>query len=110
MSVSSTGRFYFYIEGILGRVYSGLTSYLAWGHLVLMTVGVDVSMFLMMWGGYMAGYALAPTAQGGGGLTTLQVHEQILGQLTCPIGFFIGLTALGALLRGLGYILRSRQK
>ena len=47
---------------------------------------------------------------GGGGETSLQIHETILGQLTYPIGAFIALAALGALLGGLGYIIRSRKK
>jgi hypothetical protein len=109
VATAVTAIFYFYIEGVVGKVYTGLSSYLAWGHLVLMAVGVDVSMFLMMWGGYMAGYAAAPTSGGGLGLTNLQIHEQILGQLTYPIGFFVGLAALGALLGGLGFITRSRK-
>lgn len=110
VAMAVTAIFYFYIEGVMGKVYSGMTSYLAWGHLIFMTVGVDISMFLMMWGGYMAGYAGAATASGGLGLTNLQIHEQILGQLTYPIGFCVGLAALGALLGGLGFILRSRKK
>ncbi len=44
------------------------------------------------------------------GLTTAQIHEQILGWLPVPIGAFILLAALGAILGGLGYILRSRMK
>jgi hypothetical protein len=110
VATAVTAIFYFYIEGILGKVYHGLTSYLAWGHLVLMTVGVDASMFLMMYGGYLAGWASAATSGGGAGETALQIHETILGQLTYPIGAFIALAALGAFLGGLGYIIRSRQK
>lgn len=110
VAMAVTAIFYFYIEGVMGKVYHGLTNYLAWGHLIFMNVGVVGSMFLMMWGGYLAGWAAAPTASGGGGLTTGQVHEQILGSLPNPIGAFILLAALGALLGGLGFILRSRKK
>lgn len=110
VAVAVTAIFYFYIEGVMGKLYSGLTNYLAWAHLVFMNLGVAGSMFLMMWGGYLAGWAAAPAASGGGGLNPGQVHEQILGWLPEPIGAFILLAALGALLGGLGYILRSRMK
>ena len=83
---------------------------LAWGHIVLMNVGVVGAMFLMMYGGYLAGWAAAPAASGGGGLTPLQIHEQILGWLPQPIGGFIVIAALGALFGGLGFLLRSRMK
>jgi hypothetical protein len=105
-----TAIFYFYIEGVLGKAYKGISNYLAWGHLVFMSIGVSGAMFLMMWGGYMAGWASAPTSSGGGGLTTLQIHEQYLGQLVDPIGGLILLAAIGALMGGLGYILSSRAK
>lgn len=110
VATAVTAIFYFYIEGVLGKVYHGLTSALAWAHLVFMTVGVDAAMFLMMYGGYLAGWAAAPAASGGGGETALQIHETILGQLSYPIGAFVALAALGAVLGGLGYIIRSRQK
>jgi hypothetical protein len=110
VATAVTAIFYFYIEGVMGKPYKGLTSGLAGAHLVLMAVGVDVSMFLMMWGGYLAGWAAAPASGGGAGETALQIHETILGQLTYPIGAFIALAALGAFLGGLGYIIRSRQK
>jgi hypothetical protein len=108
VAAAVTAIFYFYIEEVKGKVYKGLTNYLAWGHLILMNVGVAGSMFLMMWGGYMAGWALAPTTEGGGGLTALQVHVQYLGQTVDPIGGFILLACIGALMGGLGFVLRSR--
>jgi len=104
IATAVTAVFYFYIEGVMGRVYSGLTNYLAWGHYVLMNVGVAGSMFLMMWGGYVGGRGLAE------GMTTSQVHVQYLSQLVNPIGAFIMLSALGAVLGGLGFILRTRIK
>lgn len=108
VAMAVTAIFYFYIEGIQGRVYRGLGSYLAWGHLIFMNVGVVGSMFLMMRGGYLAGWAAAPSSAGGGGLTAAQIHGQILGWLPLPIGILIGLAALGALLGGLGFLVRSR--
>jgi hypothetical protein len=110
VAIAVTALFYFYIEGIQGKVYRGLTNYLAWGHLIFMNVGVVGSMFLMMRGGYLAGWAAASTASGGGGLNGGQIHDQILGWLPYPIGAFVVLAALGALLGGLGFVLRSRAK
>jgi hypothetical protein len=110
VAMAVTAVFYFYIEGVLGKVYHGLTNYLAWGHLIFMNVGVAGSMFLMMWGGYLAGWASVATTSGGGGLNAGQIHEQILGWTTQPIGALILLAALGAVLGGLGYIIRSRTK
>lgn len=109
IAMAVTAIFYFYIEGVKGKIYSGFTNVLAWGHLLFMNIGITISMFLMMWGGYIAGWASVPVAAGGGGLNAGQIHEQILGNLTEPIGAFILLAAIGALLGGLGYILRSRK-
>ncbi|MDG6985319.1 MAG: hypothetical protein JRM73_01050 [Nitrososphaerota archaeon] len=108
VAVAVTAIFYFYIEGILGKPYSGLTNALAWAHLIFMNIGVAGSMLLMMYGGYLAGWASAATSAGGEGLTSLQIHEQILGSLTDPIGGMVLLAVLGALLGGLGYLIRSR--
>lgn len=108
IATAVTALFYFYIEGVQNKVYKGFTSILAWGHLIFMNVGIAGAMVLMIWGGYMAGWAAAPAASGGGGLTTLQIHEQILGWLPNPIGALILLAAVGVLLGGLGYVVRSR--
>ena len=109
VAMAVTAIFYFYIEGVMGKVYRGLTNYLAWAHLILMNIGVAGSMFLMMYGGYLAGWASAAKAAGGAGLNSGQIHEQILGSLTYPIGALIALAALGAVLGGLGFVLRSRE-
>lgn len=108
IATAVTAVFYFYIEGVQGKVYKGLTNYLAGAHLVFMNVGVAGAMFLMMWGGYLAGWAATPAASGGGGLNAGQVHEQILGWLPNPIGALILLATIGALLGGVGYVIRSR--
>ncbi len=108
VATAVTAIFYFYIEGFQGKVYKGFTNLLAWGHLILMNVGVAGSMFLMMWGGYLAGWAETATSSGGEGLTAGQIHVQILGALVDPIGGLILLAAIGAMLGGLGYIVRSR--
>jgi hypothetical protein len=108
VAVAVTALFYFYFEGVVGKVYRGSTNYLAWAHYILMNVGVAGSMLLMIWGGFDAGMAAASVASGGLGFTTTQIHEQILGPLTEPIGALVIVAALGALCGGLGYILRSR--
>ncbi len=110
VGVAVTALFYFYFEGIQGKVYHGLSNYLAWGHLVLMNVGVAGSMLLMTWGGYAAGAAAASVASGGLGWTSLQIHENILGPLVNPIGGLVLVAVLGAICGGLGYILQSRKK
>jgi len=110
VAVAVTAMFYFQIEGVMGKAYHGLTNYLAWGHYILLNVGVAGSMLLMIWGGYMAGYAAAPVASGGLGYTGGQIHVAYLGQLVNPIGAFVLVAALGAILGGAGFILRSRMK
>lgn len=106
IAVAVTAIFYFYIEGIEGKVYHGLTNYFAWSHYILMNVGVAVSMLLMFWGGYEAGTCtVAGTA-----CTDGQIHVMYLSQLVDPIGFFVLVAALGAILGGLGYVLSVRKK
>lgn len=109
IAVAVTAIFYFYFEGIMGKLYHGATNYLAWGHYVLLNVGVAGSMLLMIWGGYRAGVAAASTASGGLGWTTLEIHENILGPLVNPIGALVVIAALGALLGGLGFIMNQRR-
>lgn len=110
VAVAVTAIFYYYIESVLGKVYTGLSNWLAWGHIVFMNVGVTGAMALMMYGGYLAGWAGTAAAAGGRGFTDLQIHETYLGQLVDPIGEFIILACIGALLGGLGFVLRSRSK
>jgi|SRR5271157_27911 len=110
VATAVTAIFYYYIEGVQGKAYTGLTNYLAWGHVIFMNIGTAASMFLMMWGGYLAGWESAPTTEGGLGYSAGQVHVATLGALVTPIGAFILLAAVGALLGGLGFILRSRMK
>ena len=50
VGVAVTAIFYFYLEGVQGKVYHGLSNYIAWGHYVLMNVGVASSMILMIFG------------------------------------------------------------
>jgi hypothetical protein len=105
-----TALFYFYLEGMTGRIYTGLRSYLAWGHLVLMNVGVAGSMILMMYGGYLGGWAAAPVSLGGLGYTDYQIHVNYLSHFEEPIGALILVACIGAILGGLGYLLSERKK
>ncbi len=84
VAVAVTAIFYFYIEGVMGKLYSGLPNYLAWGHYVLMNIGVAGSMILMIWGGYMAGYAGTAVSSGGLGYTDYQIHIHYLSQSCEP--------------------------
>jgi hypothetical protein len=110
VAVAVTAMIYFYIEGLLGKTYHGLTNLLAWGHLVLMNIGVAGSMLLMTYGGYIAGYDAAPVNGGGLGYTDLQIHVTDLGRLENWIGFLVLVAILGCVVGGLGFVLRSRQK
>ena len=110
VATAVTALFYFYIEGIMGKVYTGFRKYLAWGHLILMNVGVAGSMGFMMYGGYLAGWAGASVSSGGLGYTDLQIHLRYLSQLVDPIGLLILLAVLGAVLGGAGYILSLRKR
>jgi len=110
VAVAVTAMFYFYIEGLLGKQYHGFSNLLAWGHYLFMNIGVAGSMLLMTYGGYIAGYDAAPVAMGGRGFTDLQIHVTYLGRLEYWIGGFVILAVIGAVLGGLGFVLRSRQK
>ena len=110
VAVAVTAMFYFYIEGLQGKTYHGFTNLLAWGHYLFMNVGVAVSMLLMVYGGYMAGYAATAVSGGGLGYTSGQIHVAYLGPLETWIGGFVVLAVIGAALGGLGLVLRTRQK
>jgi hypothetical protein len=110
VAVAVTAIFYFYIEGIEGKVYRGIASYFAWAQYVLMNVGVAGSMILMIWGGYMGGYAGAAVSAGGLGYNDGQIHVAYLSQLVDPIGLLVLLAALGAFLGGLGFLMSQRRK
>lgn len=110
IATAVTAIFYYYIEDVKGKVYKGFNNLLAWGHLLFMNVGIAGATIIMTYQGYLAGWAAAPASSGGGGLNAGQIHEQILGWTTDPIGGLILLASVGALLGGLGYVLASRAK
>jgi hypothetical protein len=109
LATAVTALFYFFLEGIQGKIYSGLRSIIAWGHLALMEAGVVGTTFLMMYGGYRGGVGLLATSEGGGGLTAYQVHVMILQYYINPVGAFVVVAVLGMMLGGLGYILSLRR-
>ena len=109
IAVAVTGLFYYYIEDILGKPYRGTTNLLAWLHFVLMNVGVAASTWALMYAGYQGGSYLAIHGVANG--TAIgYTHVNILQPWVTPIGYLVGIAALGALLGGLGYVLRSRMK
>ncbi len=110
LGVALTGLFYYFLEDVLRKQYTGVLSVFAWIHLVLMNVGVLGATWPMIWGGYWGAASMLPPQQGGQGWNAGQVHENILGPLPVPISIFIGLLTLGVLLGGLGYILVWRKK
>jgi len=110
VATAVTAVFYFYIEEFRGRVYKGFSNLLAWGHLLFMNVGVAGAMIIMMYQGYLAGVAAAPVSGGGLGYNSGQIHVNILAWTVDPIGGFILLACVGAILGGLGYFLRSASK
>ena len=110
VAVAVTALFYFYFEVVKGKVYRGLANYFAWAHYVLMNVGAAAAMILMIWGGYMAGYAATAVSGGGLGYTALQVHVNFLGKVEQPIGELVIIAAIGALCGGVGFLFRNARK
>jgi hypothetical protein len=104
VAVAVTALFYFYFEAIQGRVYRGVSNYLAWGHYLLMNIGVAGSMLIMMYGGYIAGWMSASVSSGGLGYTAGQIHVNDLAIVEEPIGALVLMACVGALLGGLGFV------
>ncbi len=111
IAVAVTALFYQHLETNLNMVYSGWTRLLAWGHIVLMNVGVVGATFLMMWAGYFGGALNASLLAKGltPGAASGQVHTQIMQYYPPYIAVFIGLALLGALAGGLGYVIVWRR-
>ena len=113
IGVAVTALFYYYIEGVLGKVYRGAASVLAWIHLVFMNVGVLGAGLLLMIGGYQGGAAMLPVEVGGKGWHPGQVHANVFYGI--PLGYptwvtiFIIILAIGVLLGGLGYLITWRR-
>jgi hypothetical protein len=105
LGVGLTALFYHHFEVVLNKPYRGIANYLAWTHLLLMTVGVSVACGLLMYGGYFAGGNMLPVADGGLAWTALQAHVNILSGLENPIGYAIGVACIGVLAGGLGFVI-----
>ena len=99
VAIAVTALFYFYFEAIQGKVYHGLSNYLAWGHYILMNIGVAGSMLIMMYGGYIAGWEAGALKY-----TDYQIHVTDLSKVEDPIGALVIVACLGALLGGIGYL------
>ncbi|MCS6785041.1 MAG: hypothetical protein NZ581_07605 [Candidatus Caldarchaeum sp.] len=113
VGMAVTALFYYFIENVLNKPYTGMVDKLAWVHLVCMNVGVVGATWLMMVVGYLGGAALLPPQVGGLGWTPAEVHEKIfygipLGYPTWIVGF-IFLLAVGVVAGGLGYIISWRK-
>ena len=109
IGVAVTAMFYHYLESSLRRKFTKLTNALAWGHFVLMNVGVVAATWMLMIVGFIGGSGLMATASGGSGLNAGQVHLLINGYVQ-PIGYAIIALALGVFLGGVGYVLNLRSK
>jgi hypothetical protein len=110
VAMAVTSLFYFYIETVQGKVYTGAAKAFSWIHLVFGNVGVAGAAILSMIGGYLGGAGMVPTSEGGQGWTTGQVHVHVLQYYTTPIAAFLLLALIGFALGGLGYLLAMRSK
>ncbi len=112
VGMAVTALFYQYLEVNLKSPYIGGTKTLAWLHLILSNVGALGATWLVIYAGYLTGVATLPISMGGMGLSLGEVESSVLSQFLRPIIAFTGLTTLGIVLGGLGYILvyRARPK
>ena len=110
VAMAVTSLFYFYIETVLGKEYTGAAKALAWMHLVLGNIGVAGAAILAMIGGYLGGAGMQPASSGGQGWTTYQVHIHVLSHLEYPITAFILIAVTAFTLGGIGYVLAMRSK
>jgi hypothetical protein len=110
VAMAVTSLFYFYIETVLGKAYTGAAKALAWIHLVLGNIGVAGTAILAMVGGYLGGAGMQPTKYGGQGWTTGQVHVHVLQYYSQPIAAFLLLALIGFTAGGIGYVLAVRSK
>lgn len=104
IALGVTALFYDHMEMRLGKKLDKTSMLLAYAQLVMMNVGIIGSTFLLMYAGYVGGVGLLPTAIGGGGLSEMQAHVQILSQFPSEIIAFVVLTMLGALAGGIAYV------
>jgi hypothetical protein len=108
-ALAVTSMYYFYIEMVLGKAYTGAAKVLAWVHLVFTNVGVAGGSLAAMWGGYWAVQSTSPANVGGAGLPAGNAHL-VLSSVQNPIAAFIAIALLGFFLGGIGYLLAMRSK
>ncbi len=109
IAVAVTALFYQHLETGLQTAYTGWTRLMAWGHILLMNIGVVGATWLMMNAGFLGGSAAQPASQGGLGWTSLQVHQNIMQYYPPYIAAFIAVAIAGTFLGGLGYIIIWRR-
>ncbi len=109
IAVAVTALFYQHLETGLQTAYTGWTRLMAWGHILLMNIGVVGATWLMMNAGFLGGSAAQPVSQGGLGWTGLQVHQNIMQYYPPYIAAFIAVAIAGAFLGGLGYVIIWRR-
>ncbi len=112
VGMAVTALFYQYLEVNLKSLYRGAAKSIAWLHLILSNVGVIGASWTMIYAGYLGGIAGLPQALGGQGLSVQQVEALVESSLLLPILIFVGMSVLGIVFGGLGYILvyRARPK
>jgi hypothetical protein len=112
VGMAVTALFYQYLEVNLKSLYKGAAKTIAWLHLILSNIGVIGASWTVMYAGYLGGIAGLPPAFGGQGLSVQQVETLIRADFLLPIVIFAGLSVLGIIFGGLGYILvyRARPK
>jgi len=112
VGMAVTALFYQYLEVNLKSLYQGAPKTFAWLHLILGNIGVVGASWTIMYAGYLGGMASLPATLGGQGLSPLQVEELIRVDFVLPIAAFAGLSVLGIVFGGLGYIFvyRARPK
>ncbi len=103
VATATTALFYQHIEVTLGKPMTGYWTIFAWLHLTLMTVGALVASIMLIYVGYTGGVGAVEVQYGGGGLNPGQVHE-IAAPYPVPIGYALGVTSLGVLIGGIGYV------
>jgi hypothetical protein len=108
IAMAVTALFYYYIEDIQAKVYEGTSNILAWLHYVLMNVGVAAATWSLMYAGYEGGsYQVIHGVANDTAATYAQAN--ILSPWVGFISYMVLIAVIGALLGGLGYLLRARR-
>lgn len=113
IAAAVTALFYQHIEATLEKPYTGLRNLLAWGHIVLMNVGVVGATWLMMNAGYRGGALALSLATSNPTMSARDISTAVHGQVMVGyppyIAVFIAIALVGAISGGLGYVLAWRR-